>query len=170
MGAKAEGRKTYQVPSGYFSGKLRSIQQSGLGMSVTSENPTATGVWYRILHGMTARSYGEKITVTLTPTANGTDVHVHSECGLPTQIMDLGQNKKNVADIFAYLENGMPVSGTVPASVQPAVQSSAPAAAQTVQASAPAPGPVAGIRYCTECGTANQAAAKFCRNCGKPMI
>ncbi|MBO4412076.1 MAG: zinc ribbon domain-containing protein [Lachnospiraceae bacterium] len=167
MGAKAEGRKTYQVPLSYFSGKLKAIHLTGLGMSVKSENPTATGVWYRILHGITAKSYGEKITVTLTPVAGGTDVHIHSECGLPTQIMDLGQNKQNVANIFAYLENGMPVPGSVQSTVQTPVYTAAPAAQTPAPAAAPAP--ASGIRYCANCGAANQAASKFCYQCGKPM-
>ena len=35
MGAKAEERRVYPVPSGFFAEKLRALQLSGLGMSVT---------------------------------------------------------------------------------------------------------------------------------------
>ena len=65
-----------------------------LDMSLKSENPTNTGVWFRIHHGMSMVSYGEKIAVTLTPDGNGTHVHILSECGMPTQLVDYGETAK----------------------------------------------------------------------------
>ena len=73
-------------------------------MSIKSENPDQSGVWFRIHHEMTRKSYGEKITVTMTKTDQGTEVHILSQVGMPAQITDGGMNKQNVAMIFAYLD------------------------------------------------------------------
>ena len=49
-------------------------------------------------------SYGEKITVTLTYLGEDkTQIDIVSECGMPTQIIDYGKNKKNVNAIFDYI-------------------------------------------------------------------
>lgn len=162
MGAKAEEKRSYQIPANHFVDRLRAIDSAGLGFSLKSENPDGNGVWFRILHGMTAKSYGEKITVTLTFLPTGTDVNVHSECGMPTQLFDMGQNKKNVTDIFHYLEWGMPLAGSAAPTPSPAAQTTA----QTVPQAAAAPA----VRYCAYCGAPNAAGGKFCTSCGKPMI
>ncbi len=107
MARKAEDRKSYPVDMNLLIGRCRNIESAGLGMSIKSENPTETGVWFRIHHERTRQSFGEKITVTMTKTNQGTDVHILSQVGMPTQLTDGGTNKNNVAQIFAYLDGGI---------------------------------------------------------------
>ena len=104
MARKAEGSKSYPVDINLLIGKCRAIDAAHMGMSLKSENPTDTGVWFRIHHEATRKSYGEKITVTLTKTDAGTDVHILSQVGMPTQLTDGGVNQKNVDLLFEYLE------------------------------------------------------------------
>lgn len=185
MARKADGQKLYPVPISFFVEKCRAIETAGLELSFKSENPTETGVWYRFHHGMSMKSYGEKITVTLTPSAGGTDVHILSECGMPTQLMDMGKNKSNVEQLFQYFEWGMPVSGGAVPPVIPAVapqsapapapaptippqQTPAPAPAPAPTAPQPAPAPEAFI-FCTQCGKKHAASARFCSACGNEL-
>ena len=115
---------------------------SFLNIGLKSENPTDTGVWYRFHHGMTFTSYGEKITITLTViNETSTQVHILSECGLPTQIVDWGKNKQNVTNIYKHLHK---LTFNAPPTAQ--VQTPPPATAQS----------------------ASQPRAKFCSNCGAP--
>ncbi len=189
MGAKAENQKIYPVSIEYFAAKTRAIGASGLNLSLKSENPMPDGVWFRILHGMSAASYGEKITVTLKALPGQTSVHIHSECGLPTQLVDYGKNRKNVEAIFAYFEQGIE---SAPAA--PAVQTVAPAPQQTpapepqptpapqpepvpapalqpatAPQPAPAPQPVRTHVFCASCGAKNNINANFCYGCGRKL-
>ena len=170
MGAKAENQKNYQVPLDYFVTRTRDIARAGFDFKITSENPSADGVWFRLIHGMTMKSYGEKITITLRVIQGGTNVHVHSECGMPTQLFDMGKNKANVEKIFAYLETGMPAPGTSQV-VQPQAQPvSQPQPAVQPQ---PAAQPQVGVRthvFCAKCGTKNDINANFCCACGNKLI
>ena len=120
MAKKAQEARSYPVPMDFFVQKLRMIDQAGLNVNLKSENPTPTGVWFRILHGFSMASYGEKITVTLENLGGGTGVHILSECGMPTQVVDWGKNASNVRVIFAYLEQGLPVGQPMNAPQQPA--------------------------------------------------
>lgn len=152
MAKKAQEMRSYAVPMDFFAQKMRGIDSAGLNVSLKSENPTAEGVWFRVLHGMSWASYGEKITVTLTGTAGGTQVHILSECGMPTQIVDYGKNASNVRAIFQYLEKGLPAPG------------------QEIPAAAPAPAAPAGApRFCTACGSPLQPGARFCSRCGTKL-
>ena len=179
MGAKSQDARLYPVPIGYFVEKLRNIDHGGLNLNLKSENPIPSGVWFRIHHGATFTSWGEKITVTLEYFGASTGVSVLSECGLPTQVVDWGKNASNVRAIFAYLEKDMPAPapGAYPAAPQQpgayAPQPAAnpvPAAAQPA-ASQPAPADTRGPaqtapRFCPGCGKPVQAGAKFCSGCG----
>ncbi len=184
MARRAEDRKTYNnVPMDYFLEKCRNIDFAGLNVNLKSENPGDNGaVWFRIHHGMTMTSYGEKITVTLAPLGTGTDVHILSECAMPTQIVDYGKNKQNCAAVFRYLESGIqqftaprqayrnPPAG-YPYPPQPGMQ--APYGqqqdlyARPPQSTPNAPKPFV---FCTECGTKNGRGCNFCMNCGTKLI
>ena len=177
MAKRAEDRKTYNgVPMDYFVQKCRAIDGAGLNVSLKSENPGDNGsMWFRVHHGMTMTSYGEKITITLTPAANGTDVHILSECAMPTQLVDYGKNKQNCAAIFGYFDNGIQQIAAAPMfndramtyaqqpqagmmGQQPQVQQAAPqAAAQS-------------FVFCVECGAKNDRSANFCMKCGAKLI
>ena len=142
MGKKADGQNTYPVALDYFVFKCRQIESAGLDMSLKSENPTNNGVWFRFHHGFSMRSYGEKITVTLTPDNAGTLVQIHSECGMPTQLVDYGMNKKNVASLFQYFEDGMQFAGSpAPQNFQAPPSAPIPPAPQNFQAPPDAPAP-----------------------------
>lgn len=107
MARKAEETRTYPVDINFLVGRCRAIESANIGMSLKSENPENNGVWFRVHHEMTKKSYGEKITVTMTKTDAGTTVHIISKVGMPTQLTDGGTNKKNVDMIFEFLELGM---------------------------------------------------------------
>lgn len=178
MGAKAENLKNYQVPIDYFVNKTRGIERAGFDFKITSENPSQDGVWFRIIHGMSMKSYGEKITITLRVIPGGTSVHVHSECGMPTQLFDMGKNKQNVEQIFGYLENGMPVVNAYQPAPQPAYQAAPqqpvqqPAAQPQPQPAQPQPAPQAArtFVFCASCGTKNDINANFCCACGSKLV
>ena len=155
----ANHQQTYTMPVGIrtlcniirskaFADKLRT--------DLKSENPTPTGVWYRIHHGASFTSWGEKITITLTVLGpETTQVHIHSECGLPTQIIDWGKNKQIVCNVYEYLEANMRMP-----------QYQEPSAPQTpVQ---PAPAQNATVP-CPQCGAQVPSQANFCQGCGFRM-
>ena len=130
---------------------------SSLDLILRSENPTPPGVWYRFHHGTSFASWGEKITITLTPIGpTATQLHIHSECGMPTQVVDWGKNKQLVNKIYTYL------SSNVMRYAAPAAQ---PAAARplTPPPAAPQPGTPA---FCSACGTPLVPGARFCSRCG----
>ena len=153
MGAKAEETRVYNVPADGIVAAVRNIPNAGLNISLTSENPTPTGVWFRFIHGMSFRSYGEKITVTVTPQGPQTGLHVLSECGMPTQIIDYGKNRNNVTAILSFIDRSL---------------GAAPQAAPAPQAAAPA-GVQAGVKYCPQCGAQAKADANFCAKCGNRL-
>ncbi len=67
--------------------------------------PIQSGCTLSFRHGFNLASYGETVRVTLLATGPATtQITIHSECDMPTQIIDWGQNKKNVHMIFQHLE------------------------------------------------------------------
>lgn len=162
MARSAKETRQYSAPLEYFSGKLRAVESAGLNVSLKSENPTESGVWFRIHHGMTAASYGERITVTLTRLPNGgTGAEIESECVMPTQMFDAGKNKSNVNVIFGYLEKDMPASFPAGGAFAPSRQTPPPQ--QTPPAGTAKPQP----KFCIQCGKPLQPGAKFCIGCGR---
>ena len=107
MARKAQETRTYPVDINFLIGRCRAIESAHIGMTIKSENPMENGTWFRIHHEMTKKSYGEKITVTMTKTDAGTTVNILSQVGMPTQFTDGGTNKKNVELIFEFLELGL---------------------------------------------------------------
>ena len=178
------------MPLDYFVQKLRVIDGAGLRVELKSENPTETGVWFRIHHGMTGASYGERITVTLTARSPfQTGIDIESVCVMPTQIWDAGKNKSNINVLFGYLEKDMasyvpqnagayvpppPQTQQVPpqtvqtpptASYAPPVQTPPPAREQA-PASPTAPQASPAPKFCVRCGNRLTPGAKFCVSCG----
>lgn len=124
-----------------------------LNLELKSENPSAPGVWFRFHHGMSFTSYGEKITVTLTPLAqNATRVEVHSECGMPTQVIDWGKNKQNVCNIIECMQRNVPQAPIAYAPTAPAQPTPAPE-----------------TKFCTMCGKQVIKTANFCNHCGAKL-
>lgn len=153
MAAKAEESRVYNVPADRILAAVRQIPNGGLNISLTSENPTQTGVWFRFIHGMSFRSYGEKITITVTPQGPQTGLHVLSECGMPTQIIDYGKNRNNVTAILSFIDRSL---------------GAAPQAAPAPQAAASA-GVQSGVKYCPQCGAQAKSDANFCAKCGNKL-
>ncbi len=136
-----------------------------LNLDFKSENPTATNVWFRFHHGVTFTSWGEKITITLTPANNATQVHIRSECAMPTQVADWGKNKQVVSNIYEYLKAntaGAPAYRPNPTPAQAAPQPQAPVCQQPVAAAQPQ----AAKAFCTACGKPLANGNLFCGYCG----
>ena len=186
MAKRAEDRKTYNgVPMDYFVQKCRAIDGAGLNVNLKSENPGDNGsMWFRVHHGMTMTSYGEKITITLTPVANGTDVHILSECAMPTQLVDYGKNKQNCAAIFGYFDKGIQQIAAAPMTNDRSMTYAQPQAGMMGQQPQPVPVPVVQPQvqqaapqaaaqpfvFCVECGAKNDRSANFCMKCGAKLI
>ena len=130
---------------------------SRLRTEIKSENTTDTGVWFRIHHGASFTSWGEKITITLSPLSeNSTQVTILSECGMPTQVIDWGKNKQVVCNVYEYLQTNVK---NVPAQEAPAPQ-------QPVRET---PAAQAG-GFCSQCGAPVSQEAKFCSKCGAKLV
>ena len=127
-----------------------------LRISLKSENPMPTGVWYRFHHGVSFSSWGEKITITLNPLAeNATQVTIHSECGMPTQVIDWGKNKQIVRNVHQCLQARV-YRGPVP---------------QNNMNTPPMPSPPvqAAGSFCHMCGAPIDARSNFCPTCGAKL-
>ena len=175
MGKQVQDRRVYPVPESFFREKLRAIESAGLNLALKSENETPNGVWFRIHHGVTWSSWGEKITVTLTRVENGTDVQIISQCGMPTQVIDWGKNSSNIRVIFNYLEKGMPqnTSGQYQPSYapQPSYEAQPSYAPQQPYAAQPPAGQAQpGGGFCGNCGSPTEAGTKFCTKCGFRLV
>ena len=164
MAASSRNVRLYPFQIMYFVEKLRNINNAGLNLVLKSENPNGTGVWFRIHHGATMTSWGEKITVTLTPQGEGTVVDIISECGMPTQIVDWGKNASNVNAVFRYLEAGLPAPTPAQAPVQ--APAAAPAQAPELRSAAPQS---AETKQCPVCGAVLRADSRFCPRCGAQL-
>lgn len=105
MAAKYENVITLNIKIPFLVDKLRNLHNTGLGMILQGESPYGNGgAWLQIKHGISFTSWGENITVILTPVGmEQTSVLIRSECALPTQIIDWGKNKKNVEKLIQYL-------------------------------------------------------------------
>lgn len=135
---------------------------SQLNLELKSTNPTPDGVWYRFHHGTSFTSWGEKITVTLIRmSSDRTTVTIHSECGMPTQIIDWGKNAQNVCNIYEYIEREARSAGAVNPAPAPA-PAPAPKAPPKPKADQP-------ILFCTNCGAGVVKGALFCVKCGKKL-
>lgn len=53
-------------------------------------------------------SWGENITIVLSPLDGGTRVSVRSTCAFPLQVVDWGKNRRNVTHILASIESRLP--------------------------------------------------------------
>lgn len=142
-----------------------------LKLKFQSEILNGSNIWYYFDHGITFSSWGEKITLTLTPIPQGqTRVDVSSECRMPTQIIDWGINKQNTTAIFNYIISYLPhyqaalstvpTQSTVSTPTETAFQSPTPSAAPNATVCS------ANQKYCIRCGTLLASNAKFCIKCG----
>ena len=131
------------IQSKAFADKLRT--------EIKSVNPTPTGVWYRIHHGASFTSWGEKITITLTMLGEAmTQVNIHSECGMPTQVIDWGKNKQVVCNVYEYLEASIK-------NYSEHQQMGVPICVPADKA------------YCPKCGAPVPIRANFCQACGSKL-
>ena len=183
MGTQATATRIYNLNINTLACELRSRRFTDiLRISLKSENPMPSGCWFRYHHGMTFRSYGERITVSLnamSPTS--TLVEVHSEAAMPTQLIDFGINNSNINAIFAHLDNyvlfpimaqmGQPIPGqpVPPQPMQAQHAPAAPAPQQPMPAAQPAP-QSAPAKICNNCGAQLEPSYRFCNCCGASVI
>lgn len=189
MARSAVDERIINMPIDVIIQQMRTVGSES-NFALRSENPTPTGVWFRVHHGVSFTSWGEKITVTLTPMGQQTKVNIFSECGMPTQLVDYGKNRKVVNYLFDFI---MRASYGQPASMAPPQNPAYPQAPQnqaypqqvpqnqaypqqatqnqaySQQASQPIQQPAAQRRFCTNCGNQVAPGLKFCTMCGKPM-
>ena len=124
-----------------------------LRIDLFGEMPSGAGILFRFRHGTSFTSWGEIITIYLTPVDNSSvRVDISSECSAPTQIIDWGKNRENIDMILNYISGNLARFANV---------SAEPAAAPASE-----PGAASGVKYCSSCGTKLDAASAFCSNCG----
>ncbi|MBO5945307.1 MAG: zinc ribbon domain-containing protein [Clostridia bacterium] len=158
MGTQASASRIYNLNINVLACELRSRHFSDLlRVSLKSENPMPGGCWFRFHHGMTLRSYGERITVTLIATSQtSTVVEVYSEAAMPTQFIDFGINNSNINAIYQHLDQYL---------VYPSMAKTAP---QPMPQEAPQPKSAPQQTFCTGCGAPMPSDFRFCNRCGKP--
>lgn len=129
---------------------------TSLKMKYRSGGVFPNGANYIFLHDVNLSSWGENVNINIIPMGeNSLKVDISSECALPTQIIDWGQNKKNVDKIFNYIsQNLFRFQNAIPVNAAPTQQVNMPAA------------PVQQNRFCNACGTKLSLESRFCHNCG----
>ena len=112
MAAKHEERLILPANIAQISALLsHSDFTTSLHLQPCMQAPFPNGITYQFSHSVSFTSWGEDIVVRLTAIHDAaTEVILHSECSLPTQIIDWGKNKENVALIKLYLENHLPMN------------------------------------------------------------
>lgn len=172
MARQAQEERILNLPIDVIVQKMRNVGSQS-NFALRSENPTPDGgVWFRVHHGASFTSWGEKVTVTLTPMGQQTRIHIHSECGMPTQLVDGGKNAKVVRYLFDYILRPLPGQpmAAQPAPVQQVPQPTQQSADQQAPAQQPAqPNAAPQPRFCSQCGTPLVPNAHFCMRCGKPL-
>ena len=106
MAAQAQATRIYQIPIDTIAAELRNPRLSqSLSFTFNGEFPVMGGACFKYHRGVSFTSWGENITVTLLMLQPGvTQVNVHSECSLPTQIIDWGHNDQNTNGIFQHID------------------------------------------------------------------
>ena len=148
MGIKYSESRIYQIPANYVMNELQTMNFCQLQkLQLTGINPSSLGgtYWYR--HGMSALSWGERICVAVVAVGPyASQITIHSECEMPTQIADWGQNHTNVVAIYNHLER------------------------YVMNAAAPTPAPApTPTRQCPHCQKSIAVNAQFCIFCGYPV-
>ena len=108
MASDFRGEFFYPVELEYFAQKLRMIGKTRLNMQYIEERKLQQGLEIRLSKSITMASWGETIKVTLTGYSNGTHIGIYSECIMPIQLIDWGENETNVRELFKYFEYKMP--------------------------------------------------------------
>ena len=123
-----------------------------LGLTYMMSSKEFGNIYYRFSHGATFASWGEIITITLTPiNSSATSLSIQSQCASPMQVVDWGKNQSMVASIYNYIYMNI-ASFTTPVASQQSQQ------AQTTQR-----------KFCGKCGAPLQAGVKFCGVCGAKL-
>ena len=104
MAAHAQEQRVYRAGLMDLVYKIRALPQYVKGYSIVSEGAYQNGCCFRLQRTISAASWGEDISLTILPVdAYNCSVQIYSECSMPTQLVDMGRNKKNVAELFAYI-------------------------------------------------------------------
>ena len=152
----AVNHREYRILPGlieYYIDKTRNITASGLKYYISGEQPIPNGLLFILYHCASFTSWGENIKLALIWQGDQTVVDIDSECALATQVIDWGNNRKNVAALFNYLEQGIP----------PFQQGAAqPPRNETGLRQADTGGRV----ICPNCGRTADSTETFCSACG----
>ena len=107
MAAKSADKYLVTSQLMYLVEKLRCVQ----GFYIKEEVADGRGgVIFKMSHDISFASWGENVTVKIYPyNEQQTVVDILSECSMPTQLFDWGQNSKNVKDVLGYLLQGLTV-------------------------------------------------------------
>ena len=106
MSANHSETRVYQIPIQYITNELQNPRFTQLQkLQFNNMMPAVNGGTFNFQRSMTMWSWGEKISITaLSVDSSATQITIRSECSMPTQVFDWGQNKKNVQAIFSHLE------------------------------------------------------------------
>ena len=147
MASNSREVRTLPGPIENYIARMRNIGAAGLKFTIAGESPVQNGLMFLLSHSISFSSWGETIKVYLIAQGNQTVVDVYSECALPTQIVDWGKNKENVAKVFGYLMQG----GAQQSYYQPQQNCAQPQQNAVV---------------CPNCGKRLDPSFVFCDNCG----
>lgn len=118
------------------------------GLTYANYTPLPNQVTFYYTTGVTFTSWGEEIQITIAATsAEQVLMTIHSECAMPTQIVDWGKNKENVTRITNYINQNISRYTMTPPPAAPA---------------APAQ------QFCQHCGN-RVTGGNFCPKCGQKL-
>ena len=118
------------------------------GLTYANYTPLPNQVTFYYTTGVTFTSWGEEIQITIAAaSAEQVLMTIHSECAMPTQIVDWGKNKENVTRITNYINQNISRYTMTPPPAAPA---------------APAQ------QFCQHCGNRVQG-GNFCPKCGQKL-
>src|SRR5690625_208679 len=106
MARKYETQLTVPVEPRHVRGQVHAVRRACLGIHTSGSD-------YCVIHAateMNSRTWGERLTVSLTPVPEGTTAAIRSQCAFPLHLVDMGKNKANVETIAA----GIQVPGAAP--------------------------------------------------------
>lgn len=150
MAANSNGTRVYPWPVQNIINELRSPRLAGMLRFYWQSNGPQP-LQFNFKHSASFTSWGEHISVTLYPiNENETSVNIRSECSMPTQIIDWGQNSDNINLLFRHLEIHVPQTLQNPYPNNQAPMQNA-------------------MAQCPTCGRPLTPDSRFCPGCGTKL-
>src|SRR5690625_6941447 len=95
MARKYETQLTVPVEPRHVWDQVHAVLRAGLGIQTIGSD-------YGVIHAATEmnwRTWGERITVSLTPVPEGTNVAIRSQCAFPLQLVDRKSTRLNSSHV-----------------------------------------------------------------------